>query len=384
MDVSTVIIKRVVIYSFKNIHNLAFDLHDGENLVIEGRNGLGKSNILNSIYWCLTGYDLSGCSDNEAFVTYGHEEEGIVDVEVTTNVGKFERICKRDAKGTLTSSLVIDGVPADTLKDGEIEIDKRLGILPFTFSNFINKDFNLRSFLLNPSYHFGLTPKTIRDVLAKQVSQTLTKEVAFNQLFLDLMKENEIEFTANTVYETIERLTAKLEADKKYLKTQKELYTTVSGYLATVKSGVDEKVKDDLQFQIKETTDAIGKIEDKLMILDSGRQSLNAALEDAQKGLLKVKFQTTTAKGVKKNDYKIESTGIDLKQVSTSESVMDSFELVENWKLAVGCSVSLPIFVDRAESMNIEKIKDLSLFHQVLYTKVTSGRRIKINNEEVQ
>ena len=193
MEANCVVIQRVSVFSFKNISdklsNLTFGLADGENLVIEGRNALGKSNILNAIFWCLTGYDLNGCSDNEQFVPHGHESDGIVDVEVVTNVGKFQRFTRRDVKGVLSSSLVIDGLPVASLRDGEIEIDKRFGILPFTFSNLVNKDFNLRRFLLNPTYHFGLAPKTIRDVLAKQVSRHIKAELPFNQLFLELMKK---------------------------------------------------------------------------------------------------------------------------------------------------------------------------------------------------
>lgn len=384
MNANVVVIKRVNIFSFKNIKNLVFDLGDGENLVIEGKNGLGKSNILNAIYWCLTGYDLSGCSDNEEFVPY-HKEDEVVDVEVTTNVGKFERTAKR-IKGSLTQEIIIDGLPQNSLKEAEIEIDKRLGILPYTLSTYSNKDFDLRRFLLNPSYHFGLAPKTIRDILAKSLSLELAKSnvvVNFNPLFIKLLEENEITDITN-YYEPIERLAAKYEFDKKLLKGTTEDYQTVLNYLNQHKDKVDVKLIDELSFIINESKDTINKIEEKLMILESGRQEWNTALENAQKGTLRVKLQTTTSKGIKKNAYSVVDEGINLTQCSTSESTMNSYDLVESWKKSVGCNVQLPIFIDRAESMNAEKISDLAKYRQVLITKVTTNRKIKINNCEVK
>ena len=387
MNTSVIIFKRVTISSFKNIKNLTFDLHDGENLVIEGWNGLGKSNILNAIYWCLTGYDLNGCSDNELFVPY-YNEEAKVDVEVTTNVGKFQRVAVRE-KGTLSTILSIDGVPY-ALKDGEIEIDKRLGILPFTFSNTINKDFNLRRFLMNPTYHFGLAPKTIRDIFAKQMSKELIKKgvvINFNPLFLNLIvEENDpsLDCEIPDYYEIIERLTAKFEADKKLLKTQIEKWNVVLTYLKTIQDQLTPETIDHLEYRIKEAQSALNIVEEKLMVLDSGRQSLNEAMDQIQKGRLKVKFQTTTAKGVKKNAYLVQASNIDLEQRSTSESIEDSFYLIDAWASSVGCSISLPIFIDKAESMNSDKIRNLEFAHQVLMTKVTTGRKIKINNWEVK
>ena len=387
MNTSTVIIKRVTISSFKNIKNLTFDLVDGENLVIEGRNGLGKSNILNAIYWCLTGYDLNGCPDNELFVPY-YDRESKVDVEVTTNVGKIQRTAARE-KGTLSTLLFIDNVPF-ALKDGEIEIDKRLGILPFTFSNTINKDFNLRRFLMNPTYHFGLVPKTIRDIFAKQISKELIKKdvkIDFNPLFLKLIvEENDPAFDTEVpnYYEIIERLTSKFDADTKLLKTQIEKWNVVLTYLKTIQDQLTPETIDHLEYRIKEAQLTLNMIEEKLMVLDSGRQSLNEAMEKVQKGLIRIEFQTTTSKGTKKNAYKVKSTGIELEQCSTSESIEDSFRLIDLWSTSVGCHVSLPIFIDRAESMNSEKIRNLEFGHQVLLTKVTTGRKIKINNWEVK
>ena len=147
---------------------------------------------------------------------------------------------------------------------------------------------------------------------------------------------------------------------------------------------MDQKVIDDLDFQVKESTDALNEIDAKLLVLDSGRQVINEALEGVQNGTVRVNFQTKTSKGTKKNSYEVIDTGFTLAQCSTSESVLDSVVLIDNWKKCVGCDISLPLFIDRAESINSEKINDLGSSHQLLLTKVTTGRKIKVNGEEVQ
>ena len=128
-----IIIERVAIHSFKNIQNLSFSLNKGEDFTVTGKNGLGKSNILNAIYWCIMGTDLNGCTEQTQFLPYRNTESK-VDVEVQLNIGKIKRVVEVDAKGTASQTVLLDDT-IYTLKDYDIELDKRLGLLPFTFNN---------------------------------------------------------------------------------------------------------------------------------------------------------------------------------------------------------------------------------------------------------
>lgn len=384
METIKVRIQRVTIHSFKNIKNLSINLFDGDNLTIEGKNGLGKSNILNAIYWCLNGADTNGCVDNAQFVPFRNSEFK-VDVEVQTNVGKFERIAETDAKGTTLQTVKIDDL-VYTLKDFDIELDKRFGILGFTLNSFSNKDFKLREFLMNPTYHSRLAPKTIRDILAKRYSYEFAnskdyKYPQFTLLFLDVLKTNGVNLDeVKNFYEPIESVSAKLETKKKELKKELEENEIVYKYLS--KHLDCDRHSKLVEYIISEIKESLKLIEQDLLILDSGRQTWNELLERNQSGTLRVKFQQTTAKGIVKNDIAVEETGINLRQVSTSENTMDSLELIDLYLKGVGCAVDLPIFIDRAESINADKLKSLK-GKQVILTKVTSGRKIKINGTEI-
>ena len=137
-----------------------------------------------------------------------------------------------------------------------------------------------------------------------------------------------------------------------------------------------------VEYIISEIKESLKLIEQDLLILDSGRQTWNELLERNQSGTLRVKFQQLAAKGIVKNDIAVEETGINLKQVSTSENTMDSLELIDLYLKGVGCNVDLPIFIDRAESINADKLNTLK-GKQLILTKVTSGRKIKINGMEI-
>ena len=51
----------VEINNFRNLSNVKFDMTQ-KNTSFVGNNRLGKTNILNAILWCLTGYDVVGNS----------------------------------------------------------------------------------------------------------------------------------------------------------------------------------------------------------------------------------------------------------------------------------------------------------------------------------
>ena len=386
METTTIRINRVTIHSFKNIRGLSFALFGGENLVVEGKNGLGKSNILNAIYWCINGKDLNGCSDNSNFIPFKNKELK-VDVEVYTSVGKIERTVEVDDKGSLSQTVKLDD-RVYTLIDFDIELDRRMGLLPFTLNSFGNKDFRLREFLMNPTYHLRLTPKAIRDVLAKRYSHEMVYREgfeipSFNPLFIDMLKRHGVMVDLiRDFYPTIERVSTDLENKRKELRKAVDEELIVKRWLIQI-DNVNSKLMDEVDYILNESKAALEQVEQDMMILDNGRQTWNECLEKFQNGSLKVKFQETTAKGTKKNTFAIEEDGFNLNHVSTSENTMDSLELADIYLKGIGCDSDLPIFIDRAESINTEKLTALR-GRQLLMTKVTSGRKIKINGSEVQ
>lgn len=66
-------IQKIVLHNFKNYEDGELNT-GGFNLIITQNNGTGKTNLLNAIHWCLTGYLLDGSKDNYNAVKYGKDE----------------------------------------------------------------------------------------------------------------------------------------------------------------------------------------------------------------------------------------------------------------------------------------------------------------------
>lgn len=158
----------VEINNFRNLSNVKFDMTQ-KNTSFVGNNRLGKTNILNAILWCLTGYDVVGNSKDLLNVPYNmtyEEGDTLVDVTVHLTVGSINRRCVLK-KGSYSQAIAINGLDADTLKAGEAKIDELLGISSFVSKG--SKDFNVRRFLLNPLYFAQCKESAFRDFIIKQL-----------------------------------------------------------------------------------------------------------------------------------------------------------------------------------------------------------------------
>lgn len=371
-----ILIQRVNILSFKNMTDLQFNVQG--DLLIEGHNGLGKSNILNAIYWCLTGRDLNGESDNKKFINKKSTDD-LVDVEVTMNVGKVRRTVKNSSE-----SIYINDIPAPSLKDGEIEIDRILGILAFTLSTFSNKDFRLREFLMNPNYHLTLAPKTMRDIVLKRLCFEGTYQgfvVNKNPLFDELLKKyNTSAVTPTEIYNKLEQLGASIGKSQKELKAKIERYDSALKVMKELEGKYEidfDLVTKELQKEIEDCKKKQLEYESEIQVLQTGYDSLHEALGSIDPTL---KLFETTQKGTNKNTIDFIIDGIEIEQRSTSEAILDSLRMINNYQQAIGCFYELPKFIDKAESIDkLEKIKTATN-SQFLATCVSKARHIKIHD----
>lgn len=384
-------ILKVKIGAFKNIINKEINIRENTQMVvIYGRNGLGKSNVLNAIYWCLTGVDLENSSDTDSFIpkTMRNNKGLVVGVEVSLNVGIIERTIERTPKG-LTETIYINGVSAGTLKDGENEIDNLLGLLPFTLKRFSNKDFSVRRFALNPCYIYDLTPSVIRDVLTKKIIYTLNdkfdEKLLSYPLISDLIKKysnNINDFYRNSVYQQLQAIltycSGKLKENKVNY-TNCETTLDILGRISNIdKMSVIEDVK-----KLKET---IGK---RMMLIESDKKIIESALLEydnhieylisKSQPLVAVKLLKENQKGVQKSTLELSSNEVLLKHRSTSEGVVDAINLMSEYFNDIGYNNLLPIIIDKAESINNSKLKLLTQnHHQLLITRVSESEKMEI------
>lgn len=382
-------IQNIKISKFKNLIDKEMEIDPNAKVVLfKGRNGIGKSNILNAIYWCLTGVDLNNSSDTESFIpkTLRNADGVVVDVEVTFNVFTLRRTITRTPKGN-SESIYINNILLDSLKAGEIEIDGKLGLLPYTLSSFTNKDFSMRRFAMNPNYIYGLAPKTIRDVLVKKYNKQITdefeKEIMEKPLIKDtLSKYAKITEIAETginhcLYSKIQSVLGMCDAKLKASKTTVDQANTTLLVLRNLPKEPAQATFDAVENLKVSALQEFTSVESDKKILETAMLEFDRKFEELIKKehpIISIEFLKTNSKGVTKPAIEISSNDILLNHRSTSESVFDALNLMFEYFKMVGYDVSLPIFIDRAESMTLSRLYYLCEGNnQVFATVVSEG-----------
>lgn len=125
------IIKKLKIITFRNIEELEINFIDKINIII-GRNGSGKTNILNSIYYLSTGSTIVSIKESELpkFPNLSFFLEGVFS-KLYDEI-KIEVLYKDKRK-----IISINGKPVSGLRD-------LIGIIPIIYFNFRTKDLILR------------------------------------------------------------------------------------------------------------------------------------------------------------------------------------------------------------------------------------------------
>ncbi|MGB9750484.1 MAG: DNA replication/repair protein RecF [Caldisericia bacterium] len=125
------IIKKLKIITFRNIEELQIDFIDKLNILI-GKNGSGKTNILNSIYYLSTGSTIISTKESElpkfpntSFFLEGFFEQNSEEI-------KIEIIFKDKRK-----IISINGKPVSSLRE-------LIGVVPIIYFNYRTKDLILR------------------------------------------------------------------------------------------------------------------------------------------------------------------------------------------------------------------------------------------------
>ena len=116
----TIKLKKVTLQNYRNVEYKEYVL-DGNSVLLEGINGLGKTNVLEGIFWALSGNLFNGTAKTESqeIIPFGAEKdaETSVKLEFTNNLFVFERKVtqkwsrdKETYKGLKTELLVNNAV----------------------------------------------------------------------------------------------------------------------------------------------------------------------------------------------------------------------------------------------------------------------------------
>ena len=104
--------------NFRQITDREFDFRDGLNLIV-GANGLGKTNLLHAITWCLFGKDMDDRTKFEVVPLNPDNTRTELEPDVTLviSIDGEKHELRRQLKGGKTAQTFINGAPCKTLKE---------------------------------------------------------------------------------------------------------------------------------------------------------------------------------------------------------------------------------------------------------------------------
>jgi len=182
-------IKKVTVQSYRNIPYKEYVLN-GNSLLLSGKNGIGKTNVLEAILWALSGVLFNGVvsADGQGQKPYDSEKDVVtsVKIEFMHNSYSFERRIKEvwdkdgiTKKGTETTLLVNGGACKDQTSATNSALDY-LGMsgMQARFSkNPILSKTNLFTLLYNAQALRNMDYKELRAIITDMVGETDFKTI---------------------------------------------------------------------------------------------------------------------------------------------------------------------------------------------------------------
>lgn len=364
-------IKEISIYDFRNLHNAVYYPQE-LSFAVKGNNGIGKTNFLNAVYWCLTGTSLDGSSDNAANVPYQYKsvDNGtvVVNVELKLNEGIVRRtLTYKD--GSLEQTIYINGIVKQK-KQAEVEIDKMLGLLSLTFYD--TKKVSIRKLALNPMLFYTIAATDLREWLYRlcRLDQINLKVwETLNDTQKDLLKPYR---ALTNSYDPNDLLKA-IKDDKKKHDSNYQWWTIASEYLAKYQPLNRTEIDNCVQQATNAQSNSIE--------LDSSVVAANSFVLELAKRYeieLKKKYQNVwNFKLLKKNakddnwnlTFDVDLCGINLYQASTSQRILLATRFVKT--VLEGNNV--PMLIDEAEVFDFNSFRELNMIgNQFLFAKVES------------
>ena len=185
-------IKKVTIGNFRNIEYKEYNLNSN-SLLLQGNNGIGKTNVLEAVFWALSGYLFNGATktDKQEIKPYNAEKDVVISVKIEfeNNSFTFERKVsqkwsrdKETFKG-FDTSILINGA---TTKNQTVAINKLLEFLGLKdiknrfATNTLLSGINIFDLFYNTNTFKNLDYKEIRAIIIDMVGEVSPKDIVAN------------------------------------------------------------------------------------------------------------------------------------------------------------------------------------------------------------
>jgi DNA repair exonuclease SbcCD ATPase subunit len=279
-------LKRVVIENYRNIKYKEV-IFEEDGIVLTGRNGLGKTNVIEAIYWALTGVLFNGAGQSHQIgVTPVSADKGIktkVKLEwavkpFTMEKVFFEKWDDEDYKGGETS-YYINGALEKRNKQAESVIRQFLGVeeLNVRLDGTKLRDISLLPFLLNIDYIRTIDYKLLRGLITDIVGDIDPKGVINEnpEMFSPLvepLKRHGLE---------LETLKMSLRSEKFGDKVKRGVVDTINGIEMTIEE-MNKEPEDDIT-----QAEAIENAKLQVKELETELVDLNVSLKHSEEEVTK-------------------------------------------------------------------------------------------------
>jgi len=376
-------LKKVTLQNYRNIEYKEYVL-DGNSILLEGINGLGKTNVLEGIFWALSGNLFNGTAKTESqeIIPFNAEKdaETSVKLEFTNNLFVFERKVtqmwsrdKKTYKGLKTVLLVNNAVS----KNQNTAISSLMNYLGLAD---ISNDYksipdlaklNLFELIYNASSLRTLDYKVVRAIITNMVGEVDFKDIInenqekYNVLVeplrkhgLDLValksntrskifdKNNGLEFLVKSSKKIIESYennsnvvaskddvdNAKSEIElldmkigklkKQKSETMNQNIVTINNEIVKIQNNIYER-ENELRYEHKQATELVMK-NSKEGELKEKKESLNTLRSD--------KMELNGKITIKENSLSRLNTQLELKQNKLDDATELLFELKAQYK----------------------------------------------------
>jgi len=384
-------IKKVEIKKFRNLADISFDVNG--SVAFSGNNRIGKTNTLNAIMWCLTGYDVNNSADQLSFVPYDLRESSVVgdvliDVTITFDSWKINRQVVKGKKNAETI-ISIDDIPVATMKEADVLIDEKLGILSLSFRQ--SKDFNVRRFLLNPLYITQCKSIAFRKFFISCIKDGINVEEMFKGfgksktakqiLSILLVKYN---YSISNVSSYIDSNLKKDKEDKERYLTTLQVLKCLSNCETTKPIKAVTKLYEEALKRFNESTETSVALDNFVMFLNKEYKKI---VEKKFKGIKVCLLE----KGVGEDVWKevcypvVDQTDFAIQQGSTSEKIITGCVFTQRFLEGLGLEINIPILFDEAETLDNKSLKELQskVTRQMLTARVESKDNNAIKAEGV-
>lgn len=309
-------------------------LNDGELILLQGKNGNGKSSLVTGLDLALYGEVHNKKGKRLSKANYPNRINGNmkVGVEFETDQQIIIKRSMSNKAAPLKTDLIIDKIPYKKAIKIQEKIEEKIGFDFKTYKSFISMDVN------NFKNFISLTPEDKRILLDKLFNLSIINDL--NKILKELRKDNELQF--NSIQQEIKIYSENIEDLKKSVDKLKEK-----------KIEKEENEKIETKNSINKLTTDIKSYKKKVLTVEKNKDKLKDAVD---------LFDT----GIKKLNTKL---------VNINRDIRDTNEKIDLYNLGKcpTCETSLTGELNLKDTY-VEKLVKLETVKESLVNKINDAK----------